>query len=712
MPDLTSPAATRAAGSSPRETGLDPKARQIFIALMLGMLVASISQTIVGPAMPRIVAELGGMEHYSWLATAAMLVSAIVVPIVGKLSDIYGRRSFYLGGLVVFMLGSILSGAAQSFWWLIAARAIQGAGMGTLMPLSQTIIGDIIPPRQRGKYQGLMGGVFGLSSILGPLAGGFITDHWGWRWLFYVALPIGIFAFFQIAKFLHLDHEEGEVVIDRAGIALLSISLILLLVPTSLGGTTWAWGSPEVIAMYAVGLATLAAFIWVEQRAVEPVLPLRLFRSSIFTFSNIASFMVAVMMFGAMIYIPVYAQGVIGVSATNSGLILMPMSVAMIGLSIIAGLVITKTGRYKLQTLAGIVIMGIGFWLLTRLDYSATAGQLTWAMIVFGIGLGMALQVYTLVVQNASQRRDLGVATASTQFFRNVGSTVGTAVFGTIMSSGLAVNIAKHLSPEVRQQMAQSGQQVNAGSVLDPAALKSLPPEVAMGVHHGLADSLHSVFAWGFLPCAIALVATLFIKEIPLRDTVHSADEAGRELLDTMAQRAPQLDELMVPLGREAGQTRTQERLLGLRLDLLADTAMRGDRPLLTKAVTQVGDGDLERGVELLRLTAKMLTTDDISVAADREQYAVEVACRAKQPGGALDQELKRELALAVTERDAHTVMTTVEPTVAERHEAVDIGALEALGDDLTAAYLVDRYRIRAATGDGRRPDPEPEPVH
>jgi hypothetical protein len=350
--------------------------------------------------------------------------------------------------------------------------------------------------------------------------------------------------------------------------------------------------------------------------------------------------------------------------------------------------------------------------MLTRLDYSATAGELTWAMIVFGIGLGMALQVYTLVVQNAAQRRDLGVATASTQFFRNVGSTVGTAVFGTIMSSGLALNIAKHLSPEVRQQMQQTGQEVNAGSVLDPAALKGLPPEVALGVHHGLADSLHSVFAWGFVPCAIALVATLFIKEIPLRDTVHSADEAGRELLETMGQRPPHVDELMVPLGREDGNTRTHERLLGLRLGLLADTAIRGDRPLLTKAVTQVGEGDLERGVKLLRLTAKMLTTDDLAVAADRERYAVEVACRAKQPGGALDQQLKRELALAVTERDAHTVMTTVEPTVAERHEAVDIDALKALGDDLTAAYLVDRYRIREATGEDRRPDPQPEPVH
>ncbi|GAB3050832.1 MDR family MFS transporter [Intrasporangium mesophilum] len=513
----------------PVHTGLDRATRNIFIALMLGMLVAAISQTIVGPAMPRIVAELGGMDHYSWLATAAMLVSAITVPIVGKMSDLYGRRSFYLGGLVVFMAGSVLSGFAQNFWWLIAARAIQGIGMGTLMPLSQTIIGDIIPPRQRGKYQGLMGGVFGLSSILGPLVGGFVTDHFGWRWLFFISLPVGVAAYFGISRFLHLQHTPRETVIDRAGVALLSLSLILLLVPTSLGGTTLAWGSWQVVTMYAAGIVALVAFIVVERRAVEPVLPLRLFRSSLFTLSNFAAFMVSVMMFGAMIYLPVYAQGVLGASATNSGLILMPMSVAMIGLSIVSGLVITRTGRYKLQTVAGVLIMGVGFWLLTQLHYGSSQTELTMAMIVFGIGLGMALQVFTLIIQNSSQRKDLGVATASTQFFRNVGSTVGTAVFGTIMTSGLAANIAGHLPQQVAAQMAASGQEVSAGSVLDPSALSQLPPQIATAVQQGLADSLHSVFVWGLVPFALALLAVLFIKEVPLRDSVNTSDETVRE---------------------------------------------------------------------------------------------------------------------------------------------------------------------------------------
>jgi hypothetical protein len=464
-------------------------------------------------------------------------------------------------------------------------------------------------------------------------------------------------------------------------------------VPTSLGGTTLAWGSPATLGLYAAGLVALAAFIAVERRAVEPVLPLRLFRSPVFTLSNIASFMVSVMMFGAMIYLPVYAQGVLGVSATNSGLILMPMSVAMIGLSIVAGLVITKTGRYKLQTLIGILIMGAGFLMLVRMDAAATELDLTLAMVVFGIGLGIAMQVYTLVVQNAAQRRDLGVATASTQFFRNVGSTVGIAVFGTIMASGLSANIAAHLPAGAAERLESSGQEVNAGSVLDPQALAQLPPEVATGVQQGLADSLHAVFLWGLVPFAIALVATLFIKELPLRDTVHTADEAGRELLDTMAQTAPD-DELVVPLGRDAGNTRTNERLLGLRLGLLADAALSGDRPLLSRAVADVGQGDLERGAALLQRTSRMLTTEDNAVAADTERYAVEVAELARR-SGPLTQELKRELATAVAERDARTVMTTIEPTVAERYEAVDIDMLERVGDDLTAAYLVDALRAR-----------------
>ena len=519
---------------------LSRESRRVFVGLMLGMLVASISQTIVGPAMPRIVAELGGMDHYSWVATAAMLVSAITVPIVGKLSDLYGRRGFYLAGLGVFMVGSVVSGFAGSFWVLVLGRAIQGLGMGTVMPLSQTIIGDIIPARQRGKYQGLMGAVFGVTSVAGPLAGGFITDHWGWRWLFFAAVPIGLATTAVIARFLHLPHERREARIDYPGIATLTVALVSLLLATSLGGTTWAWGSPQILGLYAVGLVTLVVFVLVEARAEEPVIPLRLFRSRVFTAANIASFAVSMVMFGSIIYIPVYAQGVLGVDATNSGLILMPLMLGLIVMGILAGLVITRTGRYKAIMLTGVAVMGAGLYLLTRLTATSSQGQLTVAMVVLGVGLGLAMQQYTLVVQNAVDRADLGVATASTQFFRNVGSTVGIAVFGTVMTSGLAAAIGSHLPAEVAAKLPAGS--VDAGSVLDPSALAGLPAVVADAVRQGLADQLHEVFLIALPLVVVILLATIAIKALPLRETanveVAVTEEVGQELLDNLAQSA------------------------------------------------------------------------------------------------------------------------------------------------------------------------------
>ncbi|RCK69393.1 MFS transporter [Desertihabitans brevis] len=490
--------------------------RTIFVGLMCGMLVASISQTIVSPAMPIIVAELGGIEHYSWLATAAMLVAAVTTPIVGKLSDLYGRRSFYIAGLVVFMAGSVLSGLAQDFWWLVVARAVQGAGMGTLMPLSQTIIGDIIPPRQRGKYQGLMGAVFGFSSIAGPLAGGAITDGFGWRWLFFIPLPIGLAALVFIVRNLHLAHTRREAKVDVKGAVLLSVALVAILLATSWGGTSYPWASFQVIGLYVLGAVALAVFIPLELRHPEPILPLRMFANPIFTFSAIASLAVAMAMFGAIFYIPVYAQGVLGADATNSGLIVMPMSVAMIGTSMVIGLLITRTGRYKGFMLAGTLVIIAGFALLARVHYGSSHLQLTIAMVVIGLGLGACLQTYTLVVQNAVEQRDLGVATAATQFFRSAGATVGIAVLGTVMTSQLGPAIARHL-PEGAQGAAG---QVGAGSVLDPAVLEQLPPAIAEGIRMGLGDAMHTVFLTALPLAGIAFLATLFIKAQPLRDTL------------------------------------------------------------------------------------------------------------------------------------------------------------------------------------------------
>src|SRR5918997_1512940 len=309
----------------------------IFVGLMLGMLVAAVSQTIVSPA----------------------------IPVIGKLSDIYGRRGFYIAGVVVFMLGSILARAAQGFWWLVAARAVQGFGMGTIMPLSQTIIGDIISARARGKYMGYIGAVFGVASIAGPLAGGWITDNFSWRWLFYVNLPLGVAALVFIVAYLHLPHVPRRHKLDYVGFVALPLALVAVLLPTTWGGTTYPWDSWQIVSLYTVGVLVLIGFLINEYYAAEPVLPLRLWKNSVFTLSNISNMAIAMTMFGAIFFIPVYAQGVIGVNVTQSGAVLIPLTASMILVSIVVGRLITRTGRYKGFMLAGLLVMAGGYFLLT-----------------------------------------------------------------------------------------------------------------------------------------------------------------------------------------------------------------------------------------------------------------------------------------------------------------------------------------------------------
>jgi EmrB/QacA subfamily drug resistance transporter len=499
----------------------------IFVGLMLGMLVAAVSQTIVSPAMPVIVSELGGIEHYSWIATSALLVSAVTVPVIGKLSDVYGRRVFYIAGLVVFMLGSILAGAAQGFWWLVAARAVQGFGMGTIMPLSQTIIGDIISARERGRYMGYIGAVFGVASIAGPLAGGWITDNFSWRWLFYVNLPFGVAALAFILAYLHIPHVPRRHKLDYAGFVALPIALVAVLLATTWGGTTYPWGSWQIVSLYAAGVVVLIGFLVNEYYAAEPVLPLRLWKNSVFTLSNVSNMTIAMTMFGAIFFIPVYAQGVIGVNVTNSGAVLIPLTASMIVVSIVVGRLITRTGRYKGFMLAGLLVMAGGYFLLTRLEYGSTQTDLTLDMIVVGLGLGAVLQTYTLVVQNATSRGDLGVATSATQLSRSMGATVGTAVFGTIMTNGMRTEIPKHLPAQALRgpQAAELSDGSGVGAVLDPNTLGQLPDAVATGIREGLAAAMHPVFVAGLPIIAIALVATLFIKELPLRSVAFAEME-------------------------------------------------------------------------------------------------------------------------------------------------------------------------------------------
>ncbi len=534
QPGATSPAAF---------TGLDRHGKLVFVGLMLGMFVASLSQTVVGPAMPRIVAELGGVEHYNWIATAAMLVSAVAVPVVGKLSDLYGRRWFYLGGLAVFMLGSILAGLSQGFWFLVFARAVQGLGMGTLMPLSQTIIGDIIPPRQRGKYQGIMGAVFGVTSIAGPLIGGAVTDHLGWRWAFYLTLPIGVVAFVFILRFLHLEASQQRGKVDYLGILTLTPGLVLALLATTWGGGDHEWTSPVILGMYAAAAVLLIAFVITETKVEAPLLPLHLLMRPIVALSVAASFAIAVAMFGAIIYIPVYAQGVMGVSATNSGMILVPQSVAMILTSIVVGLLISRTGRYRPFLILGGVVMVVGYLLLANLSYGDSQWHLTLAMVVIGLGLGLSMQVYTLIVQNAVERRELGTATAAVQFFRNIGSTVGTAVLGTVMTASMTTAIPERIAALPPKQLAalQASGSADLGSlenaVLDPSALAKLPEFLVDPIRGGLSVAMHDVFLTAVPFAALALLLSLFIKHVPLRETVETAEEqAAQPGIDTAAE--------------------------------------------------------------------------------------------------------------------------------------------------------------------------------
>ena len=499
----------------------------VFAGLMLGSLVASLNMTLVAPALPTIVAELGGIADYSWVPISAMLASTIVTPVAGKLSDVYGRKPLYMTGIVVFAIGSALSGLAVNFWFLIFARFVQGAGMGFIMPLSQAIIGDIISPRERGKYQGMMGASFGVASIIGPAAGGFITEHWTWRWLFFVNLPVAALTLIVIWFFMHVPNERRKHSIDVWGSVTLSLGIASVLLATVWGGVQYPWTSWQILGLYGCAAILLVSFAFIETRAPEPVLPLKLWKSSIFTFSNIASVGVAMSMFGAIFFLPVFVQGVVGNSVTNSGAILVPMLVAMIATSIVSGQVISRTGHYKVMLLAALAVMGAGYLMLSTFNVTTTNQSVIEAMVLLGLGLGVTMQTYVLVVQNSVSREDMAVATSATQLSRSVGAAIGLAILGTILTQGMASSMAKYLPPAALQHLQATEGGAAATAVFDPTQLAQLPAAIEMGIRHGLADALHPVFLAGVPIIAVAFLATLFIKELPLRQTAHVA--AGRQ---------------------------------------------------------------------------------------------------------------------------------------------------------------------------------------
>jgi EmrB/QacA subfamily drug resistance transporter len=484
-----------------------------FVGAMLALLLAALDQTIVATALPRIAADLHGFANLSWVVAAYLLASTATVPLYGKLSDLYGRRSMFVVAIVIFLAGSALCGGAQTMSQLIAFRAIQGLGAGGLFPLVQALVGDLFSPRERGKYQGYMSSVWGVAAVAGPLVGGVFTDHASWRWIFLVNLPLGAVALVVVATQMRVPFERREHTIDWAGSAALTTALVCILLVAVWGGSSYAWGSPEIVGLACAAVVFAAAFLVVERRAREPVIPLSLFDSSIVRSTSLAIFAAGAVLFGALIYIPVFAQGVLGLSATNSGLLLFPFNFAWIGINIVVGHLILRTGRYRRYPILGGAVVIVGVYLLTRLGVSSGQLDVLAAGGVIGLGMGLTVQTNITALQNSVDRSLLGVATATNQLARSVGGTLGVAIFGTLLTSRLRANLPAHSIGPTRL-------------LRDPSAAKHLPPATVHEVHVALAHSLHVVYLVMFVPAVLMLAGSLLLRELPLRTTAHVAEAA------------------------------------------------------------------------------------------------------------------------------------------------------------------------------------------
>lgn len=489
--------------------------RQIMVvigALMLGMLLAALDQTIVATALPTIAGDLGGLNHLAWVVTAYLLTSTISTPLWGKLGDLYGRKQLFQIAIVIFLIGSALSGLSQTMGELIAFRALQGIGGGGLIVGAMAIVGDVVSPRQRGRYQGYFGGIFALASVAGPLIGGFFTDHATWRWVFYVNLPIGVVALFVIAAVLHLPRIRREHAIDYLGTALMSIGVTAIILLTTWGGSQYAWGSSMIIGLGAAGAAFLVAFVFAERWAKEPLIPLHLFKNEVFSVTSAVGFIVGFGMFGGIVYLPLYLQTVHGASPTMSGLQLLPLMAGVLSMSILSGVLITRTGKYKLFPIIGTGVMALGLYLLSRMSSTTSIGVASVYMLVLGLGLGSVMQVLIIAVQNAVPYRHLGTATSSATFFRSIGGSFGVAVFGGIFNSALIRNLPKYVPPEGLKDV------VNGNVASNPAQLAALPPPIHEGFIQAFAHSLDTVFLIGVPIALFAFLLSLILQEVPLRD--------------------------------------------------------------------------------------------------------------------------------------------------------------------------------------------------
>jgi EmrB/QacA subfamily drug resistance transporter len=481
-----------------------------FSGLLLAMLLASLDQTIVSTALPTIVGDLGGIDQLAWVVTAYMLAATVTIPLWGRASDLYGRKRLFQGAIGVFLLGSALSGAAQSLGELIAFRALQGLGAGGLMTLAMAIVADIISPRERGRYQGYIQMVFVFASVAGPLFGGLFADHLSWRWVFYVNLPIGAVALTVISTTLPPATTDRRPRIDWLGAALVAGAITAFLLVTTWGGRQYAWDSAEIVGLAVAAVALLVAFVVQERRAPEPILPLRLFREPVFDVVSATLFLTTCAFFAAVVFTPLYLQVVTGASATESGLLLLPLMLAGAASTAVSGRLMSKTGRYKRFPVAGLALMAVGLLLLSRMDTSTSRVTTSLFLVVFGVGFGMVSQVLTVAIQNAVDRRDIGVATGSANLFRALGGSVGVALFGAIFAARLDTWLPRSVPGGTRGVSADSLQ-------ASPETLHAMPVGVRDGIAEAVAHSLQTVFMVAAPVALVGLAVVLLLREVPLR---------------------------------------------------------------------------------------------------------------------------------------------------------------------------------------------------